>query len=237
MSLLLQTRGLRFMGIGNLTLDNYKPLRDVVFENIRTAIMEGTLRPGERLMEIQLAEQLGVSRTPVREAIRKLELEGLVLMLPRKGAYVASISKKDLLDILELRVGLEGMAAYYAAERISKDEIKELEKISKVLEEHVKNNDLENMLKVDEEFHNFIFDTTGNARLKSTMLSIWEPAYRFRLKYMSDYSSAVNIVEEHNKIMEALKKGEATLAERLAKEHIEKSEQFMVEELMQDETV
>ena len=74
------------MGINNLTLDNYKPLRDIVFENIREAILEGTLRPGERLMEIQLAEQLGVSRTPVREAIRKLELEGLVVMLPRKGA-------------------------------------------------------------------------------------------------------------------------------------------------------
>lgn len=225
------------MGIGNLSLDNYKPLRDVVFENIRTAIMEGTLRPGERLMEIQLAEQLGVSRTPVREAIRKLELEGLVIMLPRKGAYVASISKKDLVDILELRVGLEGMAAYYAAERISEDEIKELENISKVLEDYIKKNDLENMLKEDENFHNFIFEATGNARLKSTMLSIWEPVYRFRLKYMSDYSLAVNIIEEHNKIMEALKKGEADLAEKLAKEHIEKSEQFMVEELMQDETV
>ena len=72
------------MGINNLTIDNYKPLRDVVFENIRSAIMEGTLRPGERLMEIQQAEQLGVSRTPVREAIRKLELEGLVIMLPRR---------------------------------------------------------------------------------------------------------------------------------------------------------
>lgn len=99
--------GLKFVGINNLTLDNYKPLRDIVFENIREAIMEGTLRPGERLMEIQLAEQLGVSRTPVREAIRKLELEGLVVMLPRKGAYVASISKKDLVEILELRVGLK----------------------------------------------------------------------------------------------------------------------------------
>ena len=225
------------MGINNLTLDNYKPLRDVVFENIRTAIMDGTLKAGERLMEIQLAEQLGVSRTPVREAIRKLELEGLVIMLPRKGAYVASISKKDLFDILELRVGLEGMAAYYAAERITKDEIKELERISAVLKDLADKKDLENMLKVDEEFHNFIFEITGNARLKSTMLDIWEPDYRFRLKYMSEYSSAVNIVEEHSKIMEALKKGDGDLAEKLAKEHIERTEQFMVEELMQDETV
>lgn len=225
------------MGINNLTLDNYKPLRDIVFENIREAIMEGTLRPGERLMEIQLAEQLGVSRTPVREAIRKLELEGLVVMLPRKGAYVASISKKDLVDILELRVGLEGLAAFYAAERISSEAIENLEQISRDLENYVYQNDVTNMLKKDEEFHNAIFESTGNARLKSTMLSIWEPVYRFRLKYMSDYSSAVNIVDEHNRIIEALKKGEADLAEKLAKEHIEKAEQFMIEELMQDETV
>ena len=92
-----------------LNLDEYKPLRDVVFESLREAILEGKLSPGQRLMEVQLAEQLGVSRTPVREAIRKLELEGLVVMLPRKGAYVADISLKDLVDVLEIRASLEGL--------------------------------------------------------------------------------------------------------------------------------
>ena len=98
-----------------INLDNYKPLRDVVFENLREAILEGKLEPGQRLMEVQLAEQLGVSRTPVREAIRKLELEGLVVMLPRKGAYVADVSLKDIIDVLEIRSTLEGLAAYLAA--------------------------------------------------------------------------------------------------------------------------
>lgn len=234
---MLLIRGLKFVGINNLSLDNYKPLREVVFENIRSAIIEGTLKPGERLMEIQLAEQLGVSRTPVREAIRKLELEGLVIMLPRKGAYVTNISKKDLIDRLEVRLGLEGMAAYYAASRISDEELKHLEKISEELKEYVCQKDVENMLIKDEEFHNSIFDAAGNIKLISIMQNIWETVYRFRLKYMSDYSSAVNIVEEHKRIIEALKKGKANLAERLAKEHIEKAEQFMIEELMQDDTV
>ncbi|WP_101773624.1 GntR family transcriptional regulator [Peptostreptococcus faecalis] len=225
------------MGINNLKINNYKPLRDVVFENIRTAIMEGTLKPGERLMEIHMAEQLGVSRTPVREAIRKLELEGLVIMLPRKGAYVANISKRDLIDILEVRIGLEGMAAYYSAERISPEKIKKLELISEELKEYVCKNDVDNMLKKDEEFHNCIFESTGNRRLMSMMNSLWETVYRFRLMYMSDYSSAVNIVDEHMKIIDALKKGKANLAEQLAREHIEKAEQFMIEKLMQDETV
>ena len=100
-----------------LNLDNYKPLRDVVFENLREAILEGHLKPGQRLMEVQLAEQLGVSRTPVREAIRKLELEGLVVMLPRKGAYVANMSLKDIIDVLEIRSSLEGLAAYLSGRK------------------------------------------------------------------------------------------------------------------------
>lgn len=225
------------MGINKLNLDDYKPLREVVFENIRKVIIEGVLKPGERLMEIQLSEQLGVSRTPVREAIRMLELEGLVVMLPRKGAYVANISKKDLMDILEVRVGLEGLAAYCATDRMTKDHIKKLETISKELEEAVYKNDVETMLAKDEEFHTLIFEATGNKRLISMMINIWETVYRFRLMYMSDYSSAVNIVDEHKKIIEAFKKGKANLAEKLAKEHIELAQQFMIEKLMQDDRV
>lgn len=225
------------MGINKLNLDDYKPLREVVFENIRKAIIEGVLKPGERLMEIQLSEQLGVSRTPVREAIRMLELEGLVVMLPSKGAYVANISKKDLMDILEVRVGLEGLAAYCATDRMTKDHIKKLETISKELEEAVYKNDVETMLAKDEEFHTLIFEATGNKRLISMMINIWETVYRFRLMYMSDYSSAVNIVDEHKKIIEAFKKGKANLAEKLAKEHIELAQQFMIEKLMQDDRV
>ena len=167
------------MGINKLNLDDYKPLREVVFENMRKAIIEGVLKPGERLMEIQLSEQLGVSRTPIREAIRMLELEGLVVMLPRKGAYVANISKKDLMDILEVRVGLEGLAAYCATDRMTEDHIRILEIISKELEEAVYKNDVETMLAKDEEFHTLIFEATGNKRLMNMMINIWETVYRF----------------------------------------------------------
>lgn len=225
------------MEISRLNLDNYKPLREIVFENIRKAIIEGVLKPGERLMEIQLSQQLGVSRTPVREAIRMLELEGLVVMLPRKGAYVANISKKDLMDILEVRVGLEGIAAYCATDRMTKEDIESLERISSDLEAAVYRNDVATMLAKDEEFHTYIFEATGNKRLINMMISIWETVYRFRQMYMSDYSSAVNIVDEHRKIIESFKKGEANLAEKLAKEHIELAQQFMIEKLMQDDRV
>ena len=94
----------------SVDMDEYLPLRDVVFNTLRKAILKGELKPGERLMEIALAERLGVSRTPVREAMRKLELEGLVVMIPRRGAQVANITEKDLNDVLEVRMALENLS-------------------------------------------------------------------------------------------------------------------------------
>lgn len=98
-----------------IRLDAYKPLREVVSETLRQAIQDGVLKPGERLMEIPLAEELGVSRTPIREAIRKLELEGFVVMVPRRGTYVANISLKDITQVFEIRSALEELAAGLAA--------------------------------------------------------------------------------------------------------------------------
>ena len=108
--------------------NDYLPLRDVVFNTLRTSILTGELKPGERLMEIHLADKLGVSRTPIREAIRKLELEGLVLMIPRRGAEVARISEKSLRDVLEVRRALDALAVELACERITEDELAELKK-------------------------------------------------------------------------------------------------------------
>ena len=99
-------------------MNEYLPLRDVVFNTLRQAILKGELKPGERLMEIALAERLGVSRTPIREAMRKLELEGLVVMIPRRGAQVANITEKDLNDVLEVRIVLENMEADVAFHEI-----------------------------------------------------------------------------------------------------------------------
>ena len=110
----------------NAKVNEYLPLRDVVFQNLRQAILKGELEPGERLMEIHLAKRLGVSRTPIREAIRKLELEGLVDMVPRRGAVVASITRMDMRDLLEVRRTLEMLAVEVACERISQGELEKL---------------------------------------------------------------------------------------------------------------
>ena len=106
-----------------VTMDEFLPLRDVVFNTLRQAILTGELKPGERLMEIHLANKLGVSRTPIREAIRKLELEGLVNIIPNKGAYVTGISDKDVHDIYMIRSMLEGLCVRWATEHITQDQL------------------------------------------------------------------------------------------------------------------
>ncbi|MCC3870075.1 GntR family transcriptional regulator [Terrisporobacter mayombei] len=212
-----------------LNLDNYKPLRDVVFENLRTAILEGNLKAGQRLMEVQLAEQLGVSRTPIREAIRKLELEGLVVMLPRKGAYVANMSFKDLIDVLEIRASLEGLAASLASERLRDEDIVELERVAKEFEKSVRETDIDNVLKKDVEFHEKIFLMANNKKLYHLITSLWEQVHRFRVTYVSNYEASLSLVDEHNRILEAIKAGNSELAQKYATEHIELAEQFFME--------
>ena len=121
-----------------LNMDNYKPLREIVFEAMREAIVSGRLAPGERLVEIKLADEMGVSRTPVREAIRKLELEGFVIMMQRKGAYVAGLSPKEIRDVFEIRSTLESLAARLAAERITQVQLEQLKRQLADLEEKIR---------------------------------------------------------------------------------------------------
>lgn len=214
-----------------LDIENYKPLREIVFEYLRQSILEGKLEPGKRIMEIQMAEQLGVSRTPVREAIRKLELEGLVVMVPRKGAYVADVSIKDVLDVLEVRMALEGLAASLAAEKISDDEIKELTSIYEEFESYYKKNDIKGMIKNDQEFHNCIFNATGNDKLNQINNSLREQVYRFRVKYISRYNKAKEIVKEHKDLLNAISNRDSDSAHKYGMKHIENLTNYMMEEL------
>ena len=148
-----------------LNISEYLPLRDVVFKTLREAILKGDLAPGERLMEIKLANQLGVSRTPIREAIRKLELEGLVVMVPRKGAEVAKITEQDLRDVLEVRASLEELAISLACERITDEKIAELKDALEQFRTVIKGKDVTKIAQMDVAFHDVIFEATQNARL------------------------------------------------------------------------
>ena len=117
-----------------LNMNAYLPLRDVVFNTLREAILKGDLKPGERLMELQLASKLGVSRTPIREAIRMLEQEGLAVTTPRKGAEVAKMTLKDMEDVLEIRDALDELAVRIACQKISDEQLKQLEDMKELFE-------------------------------------------------------------------------------------------------------
>ncbi len=219
-----------------VTLDNYKPLREVVFETLREAIINATLKPGERLMEIQMAEEMGVSRTPVREAIRKLELEGFVVMVPRKGAYVAGISIKDIADVFEIRAAMEGLAAGLAAERITEEELEQLERILVKIGECVKNKDLEKLIEVDTEFHDTLYKACRNERLVQIVSNLREQIQRARTASLSSPGRSKNALEEHKKIVEAVSERNVELAQMLAREHIENAENAMLDLMNNGET-
>jgi len=211
-----------------LKLDNYKPLREVVFKSIRGAILSGVLKPGERLMEVQLAEKLGVSRTPVREAIRKLELEGLIIMMPRKGAYVADLSIKDITDVLEIRAALEGLASGLAALRITDEEIEELNLTALHFHQAIEADDFERIVQMDIEFHDRVFKAAGNEKLLQINNNLREQVQRFRIMYISKSSKPKNLAKEHYEIAEAISKRDAEMADKLAKRHIENAEKYII---------
>lgn len=210
--------------LSSMRLENYKPLRELVFQALKEAIIGGELKPGERLMEVQLAEEMGVSRTPVREAIRKLELEGLVVMIPRKGAYVSDITIKDAAEFFEIRWALEGLAAALAAERITDEEIEELERVSQEVKKAAEKTDIEALIEKDAEFHKILFNATRNDRLAQMIKNLKEQLHRFREKSFANPKRVRNTIKEHQKIIDALKSRDAQKAEILTKEHIKKTE-------------
>lgn len=205
-------------------MNEYLPLRDVVFNTLRQAILKGELEPGERLMEIQLAERLGVSRTPIREAIRKLELEGLVLMVPRKGAEVAKISEKNLRDVLEVRRSLEELAIELACQRMSPEEIKELENAQIAFVAAVKSGDAMRIAEGDEAYHDVIYSGTQNLRLVQIINNLREQMYRYRLEYIKDAGKRQVLVHEHENIMRAIRDHRVQEAKDAIREHIENQE-------------
>lgn len=148
-----------------LKMDDFLPLRDVVFQTLRQAILTGELEPGERLMEVHLANTLGVSRTPIREAIRKLELEGLVTMVPRKGAEVARITEKGIQEVLEVRRALDALCVELACDRITEGELAALQKACETFAKATETRNPSRIAQADVALHDIIVQATGNGRL------------------------------------------------------------------------
>lgn len=204
-----------------VTMDEYLPLRDVVFKTLRQAILRGELKPGERLMEIKLANKLGVSRTPIREAIRKLELEGLVLMIPRRGAEVAEITEKSLNDVLEVRKALEELSVQLACERITPEQVEEMKMAAEDFRKVLKSGDVTKIAEADVKFHDIIFAATNNQRLITLLNNLREQMYRFRVEYLKQKECYPQLLEEHDKLIALISGGEVEEACELMGCHID----------------
>lgn len=184
-------------------------------------------------MEIALANRLGVSRTPIREAIRKLELEGLVVMIPRKGAHVASITKKDLQDVLEVRTSLEILAAKLACERMDDQQRENLYQALEHFKDVLKTKDVTAIAGADVDFHDVIFASTQNARLVQILNNLREQMYRYRLEYLKDFSSHERLLQEHRALAAAIEAKDQELAAAIVRAHIENQEISVIRHISQ----
>lgn len=219
--------------ISGLTIEEnaYLPLRDVVFQTLRQAILKGELQPGERLMEIKLAERLGVSRTPIREAIRKLELEGLVVMIPRKGAAVANITEKDTKDVLEVRRTLEMFAVEVACDRITEEQLEELKEAAKAFEASKGSMDVIRIAETDMKFHEIIYEATQNDRLVQMLNNLRENMYRYRIEYLKDPNYYDSLVGEHREILKAIETNDKESARIRMRNHIDNQQLAVISKI------
>lgn len=211
-----------------LDMEEYLPLREVVFRTLRNAIVRGELAPGERLLEVTLARRLGVSRTPIREAIRMLELEGFVVMVPRKGAEVARITVNDLIDALEVRAALEELAAGLACQRIDEDGRQALKSACDDFTKAVKSRVVPDIVDADVAFHNVVMEITHNRKLINTSQGLREQVYRYRVEYVKDFSCHDKLVSEHQELTEAILKGDADKAKAVTRKHIYDQEKIVI---------
>ena len=203
-----------------LNMDAYLPLRDVVFNTLREAILRGDLVPGERLMELQLAAKLGGSRTPIREAIRMLEQEGLAITIPRKGAIVAGMTEKDMQDVLEIREALEELSVQVACDKITAEEIAKLHRNMKNFEQSLKSGDLKQMAQADVEFHDVIYQATDNPKLINMLNNLREQMYRYRVEYLKNPQNHEQLLLEHEAIYKGIVKKDKHAVTNMIRKHI-----------------
>ena len=200
--------------------NEYLPLRDVVFNTLRQAILRGEFKPGERLMEIQLANKLGVSRTPIREAIRMLEQEGLAVTIPRKGAEVAKMTEKDMEDVLQIRLSLEALAVRLSCENITPAALQELKVAMEDFEEKTKSGQFVEMAKADVKFHEILYKASNNPKLQQLLSNLREQMYRYRVEYLKDAAIYPRLIEEHHRMYDALKEKDQKQAVAYVEKHL-----------------
>ena len=205
--------------------DKKKSQVDQIIERLRQEITEGVLRPKEKIFEEDLAERFSVSRSPIREAFRVLESEGLIYIVPRRGAYVSDIDEEDIDRINDIRIELEGLGARLACRNMTDEGIERLATIAAKMTVAGKKDDHQNYYKLNTEFHTTIYEFTQNDYLIKMLSTLSELSHRYRF-YVSYFTlqSAINQLDKwHNEVVEAFRKKDEKQAEAVRRQQVEKS--------------
>lgn len=199
--------------------DKYS-LRGRVYEQIREDILNGVYEEQEELKEVTLGEKLGVSRTPVREALRQLELEGLVKIIPNKGARVTGITKKDIDDIYQIRYLLEGLSARWATEHVTEEQLEKMEETLYLTEFHAQKGHFEQVYELDSQFHELMYEASGSKLLNHILSDFHMYVTRIRKVSLASSNRSKYSTEEHRNILNAIRERDADKAEEYAHQHV-----------------
>lgn len=205
---------------GQIKANDKYSLQGRVFSRLREGILTGRYAKDEELKEVTIGTELGVSRTPVREALRQLELEGLVKIIPNKGAYVVGISSKDLKDIYEMRAKLEGLCAVWATRNATEQDIARLDEITDLSEFHCIKEKYEKVLELDNEFHEKLYDMANSKMLYHTLSDFHHYVETIRKKTLSSKERVPHSIKEHKDIIDAIRAKDEEKAEILAVLHM-----------------
>ena len=209
-------------------------ISEEIAETLRDEIVAGIYKPRERLIEEELSDRFFVSRTPIREAIRMLEQEGLAVTIPRKGAEVAKMTEKDMEDVLQIREALDELAAKIACEQISEEQLEELVATMHEFEESTKTDNVKKIAEADVKFHDIIYQSTGNPKLVNMLNNLREQMYRYRVEYLKDENNYPTLMKEHKDIVEGLVRKNKTQVTETMHQHV-KNQAVAVKAMIQEQ--
>ncbi len=209
--------------------DDERSLRYTVYEAIKENILEGKYKAGDSLTENRIAEELNVSRTPVREAIRQLEFEDLVVSIPNRGVFVMGLSRQDAKDIYDIRKLIEGQIICWAVDRITKDELNKLYEIVELMEFYTKKNDSENLARLDTNFHKTIYDACKSKHLNRMFTCLHSNMQLARQISLKKPERAEQSLSEHKMILEAIERRDKKIASKLMLEHVRTAEKSVLD--------
>lgn len=216
-------------------IERHQTLRERILETIREAILNGQLRPGEKVAEPELAERFGISRTPIREAFRQLESEGYLTVIPRKGAVVTDLSEREVEEFYSIKSILEGYAARMAAEKMTGKDHDRLEAINNRLKQLAAEGDVKTFFRVHDEFHELFIRAAGNDKLFTLIGQLLRKFNRLRIASLALPGRMEISVQEHNKILEAFRQHDGEKADNLVRKNAAYGGQVLIQSLAQSE--